>query len=187
MAAPTTVFVLLSAFLFCAFVPCALATSVNITRPFVVAFPDVNSCIQAAIAVVKNSECTPQVSCSSHRSFSLASCATNNYDLLDYNGTYYLDQNFNTNYGSQGLYIYYSVTQLLWTFDTATDLLNFYSAALYNSTCSMNVDKPALSLVMTTPSNGYSCTFATSSLLPFATFKSGSNIVPDSGVPLSDL
>lgn len=182
MAASTTLsFVLLSAFLFCAFVPFASATtSVNITRPAYIAFRDVNTCMQAAIAIVKNTDCTPRVSCSSDRTIYLTSCSSTNYELLGFNGTYYLDYPYNTNYVAQGLAIYYSSTQLLWTFATSDTLLNFYSAALYNSTCNMNVNKTSLSLVMTTPVNGNSCTFATSTLLPFASFKSGTNIVSNS-------
>merc|ERR1711879_247918 len=124
MAASTTLsFVLLStAFLVCALVPHASATSVNITRPAYVAFHDVNTCMQAAIAIVKNTDCNPQVSCSSDRTIYLASCSTTNFDLLGFNATYYLDYQYNINYVAQGLSIYYSST---------------------------NVDKASLSLVMT--------------------------------------
>jgi hypothetical protein len=181
MAASTTLsFVLLSAFLFCAFVPYASATSVNITRPAYVAFRDVNTCMEAAIAIVKNTDCNPQVACSSDRTIYLTSCSTTNYELLGFNATYYLDYQYNTNYVAQGISIYYSSTQLLWTFATSDDLLNFYSAAIYNSTCNTNVNKTSLSLVMTTPTNGYSCTFATSTLLPFDSFKSGTGILSNS-------
>merc|ERR1711879_1115418 len=96
------------------------------------------------------------------------------------NATYYLDYQYNINYVAQGLSIYYSSTQLLWTFATSDALLDFYSAALYNSTCNMNVNKASLSLVMTTPVNGNSCTFTTSTLLPFDSFKSGTGIVSNS-------
>ncbi|ELR18582.1 uncharacterized protein ACA1_155290 [Acanthamoeba castellanii str. Neff] len=133
-ASDTLSFVLLSAFLICAFVPYASTTSVNITRPAYVAFRDVNTCMQAAIAIVKNTDCNPQVSCSSDRTIYLTSCSTTNYELLGFNATYYLDYQYNTNYVAQGLSIYYSSTQLLWTFATSDDLLNFYSAAIYNST-----------------------------------------------------
>jgi hypothetical protein len=179
-ASDTLSFVLLSAFLICAFVPYASTTSVNITRPAYVAFRDGNTCMQAAIAIVKNTDCNPQVSCSSDRTIYLTSCSTTNYELLGFNATYYLDYQYNTNYVAQGLSIYYSSTQLLWTFKTSDDLLNFYSAALYNSTCNTKVNKASLSLVMTTPINGNSCTFTTSTLLPFANFTSGTGIVSGS-------
>merc|ERR1712093_307101 len=157
-----------------------MAASTTLSLILLSAFLDVNTCMQAAIAIVKNTDCNPQVSCSSDRTIYLASCSTTNFDLLGFNATYYLDYQYNINYVAQGLSIYYSSTQLLWTFATSDALLDFYSAAIYNSTCNTNVDKASLSIVMTTPSNNNFCTFTTSTLLPFDSFKSGPASVSNS-------
>jgi hypothetical protein len=180
MAVSTALVFLLSAFLFLAFVNESAGFAVNITRPAKLVFPDVDTCLQAAIAIVKNTGCAPQVACKSGRTLYLSSCATTDYDLLGFNATYYLDYDFTSIYTTQGIAIYYTPTKLVWTFQTSSDLLEFYSAAIYNTTCNINLNKTALSLVMNTPVNGNPCTVGTSTLLPFDSFTSGPNIVSSS-------